>query len=90
MSNESEEVKAGDAVAAPVDGVVMREVDQNDCDLMTLDCFKAAVKAGAYIDYDGYGYYATETEQSDIALLPSQIGKQVAPAFATHIAWYNR
>ena len=57
---------------------------------MTLNQFISCVKSGGFIDYDGYGKYANETEQSDITILPSDI---IAGEFRkdfTHVMWYNR
>lgn len=59
--------------------------------IMTLNAFKKAVKNGSFIDYDGSGNYATETEESDIAIYPSDFDKKdkIRKDF-THIRWYNR
>ncbi|HOD62252.1 MAG TPA: hypothetical protein PKG96_09160, partial [Bacilli bacterium] len=42
-------------------------------DKMTLKEFIEDVDCGMFIDYDGHGYYATENEMTDIAVLPSMI-----------------
>ena len=58
--------------------------------LMTVDAFVADVKAGNYIDYDGMGYYATETEMSRLRARPSvMVTGEVSKTF-THVAWFNK
>lgn len=61
-------------------------------DLIPLQKWIDAVECNAFIDYDGYGRLATETEQSDITVKPSQhqLGKIIYPHWATHVLWYNR
>lgn len=60
-------------------------------DHITLKEFISACKCGGFINYDGFGYYATETEQSDIEIYPSDItkNKNYRKDF-THVKWYNR
>jgi hypothetical protein len=59
---------------------------------MKIEEWLAAVKAGAYIDYDGIGYLATEKEESNREVLPSNTGKRAfkVPKWATHVCWYNK
>jgi hypothetical protein len=45
-------------------------------DLMTIDDFLEAVRHGAFIDYDGHGNYATETQISEKRIKPSYIQKR--------------
>lgn len=69
-------------------------------DLMTIERFSDCVKSGSFIDYDGYGYWATETQCSSLSVKPSQFykskkicGKDISdlkPEWATHIVWFNR
>jgi hypothetical protein len=74
------------------------DIDKNDCHL-SLQEWKNDCGCGGFIDYDGYGYFATETQQSDIQVYPSDYWdgsrKRVdaawfEPDWATHIVWYNR
>lgn len=61
-------------------------------ELMTLAEFDECVQDGTLIDYDGYGYLCTETEESNIQVYPSNwenIKKNI-PAQLTHIIWFNR
>lgn len=61
--------------------------------VMTLDEFRKAAEIHAYIDYDGYGHLATETEVSNVETWPSKFLKteeKDLPKWATHIVWYNR
>lgn len=61
-------------------------------DLMPLDEFAALCNMGAFIDYDGTGYYATETEESNVLAKPSYVcdPNTTHPEWATHVAWYNK
>ena len=44
---------------------------------MTMEHFIDCCKDGGFIDYDGFGYYATETQQSNRTVQPSDVtGKQ--------------
>ncbi len=44
-----------------------------DSDIYTIKEFIEMVETGCFIDYDGYGYYATATEISDEVIHPSDI-----------------
>lgn len=57
---------------------------------MTLERFIGCCKDGGFIDYDGFGYYATATEQSDIFVYPSDITSGNYRKDFTHVMWYNR
>ena len=67
----------------------MKPIDDNG-DLMTIDKFRDMVKGNWFIDYDGYGNLATETEVSDIIVQPSKFAGMELPEWATHVLWYNR
>ena len=60
-------------------------------DHMTFEEFVADVQCGGFDDYDGYGYYATDTHRSDIVIRPSDLAALAArdPKW-THVVWYNR
>lgn len=58
--------------------------------LMTLQKFIGCCKDGGFIDYDGFGYYATATEQSDIVVYPSDITSGNYRKDFTYVKWYNR
>lgn len=56
---------------------------------MTLEEFKGY--AGTFFsDYDGSGYYATETEVSDVPCVPSEICDGYVRNDFTHVMWYNK
>ena len=71
--------------------------------LFTMEKFEEMSKDATLIDYDGHGYYATETAQTDIVITPShtydsmlgcckieyEAHKQLKKHF-THVKWYNR
>lgn len=65
-------------------------------DLIPLQEWIDAVKAGAFRDYDGMGDYATEThhwEQENMNwVYPSDVGtpRFNPPKECTHILWYNK
>lgn len=59
-------------------------------DLMTAEDFIECCIDGGLIDYDGYGYYAMDTEMSGIRITPSIV---MAGGFVvgwTHVIWFNR
>ena len=58
-------------------------------DQMTREEFFEFVESGSFIDYDGPGYLATETEMSDRMVLPSNYSNVEFPQF-THVVWFNR
>jgi len=59
-------------------------------DLMTLAEWIEDCESGYFIDYDGYGRIATEDGRTSIEISPSERTYFDFPAWATHIAWYNR
>lgn len=67
----------------------MREISIHG-DHMLLSAFIKDVKAGYYIDYDGYGYLATEFQMSDKIIRPSHITRKKLKTEFTHVVWFNR
>jgi len=59
-------------------------------DLMSLEEFIDCCQTGCFIDYDGHGYYATATHESDIEVVPSDIVKGNILTKFSHVKWYNR
>jgi hypothetical protein len=62
-------------------------------DLMTREAFDQNVKSGMFIDYDGYGYLATEKGYLRLVrVYPSEWVQlnHVAPEEFTHVLWFNR
>lgn len=59
-------------------------------DLMTMEEFLDSVACGALIDYDGHGNYATETEMSDIVVVPSDVRLGRINMTFSHVVWFNR
>lgn len=70
-------------------------------DLMTMEEFIASVKAGLFIDYDGFGNYSdgkrvlhrTLSEENDYEPLivnPSDVKKGKIRKGFSHVVWYNR
>jgi len=57
---------------------------------MTLETFIANVNCGGFIDYDGIGNYATNTQMSNIEIYPSDIKSGTYRKDFTHIVWFNR
>jgi hypothetical protein len=49
-----------------------------------------SVNYGMFIDYDGYGYYATETEMTDIVALPSMFINKNIDTRWSHVVWFNK
>ena len=59
-------------------------------DHMTVEKFVRLCKSHALIDYDGTGYYATETAESSKHVWPSQITDGIVDQTYTHVMWFNR
>jgi len=49
------------------------ELIPNYGDHMTLEQFIGSCKSGCFIDYDGYGYYATKDRMTNIVIRPSHV-----------------
>lgn len=58
-------------------------------DVMTVEHFRASCKAGAFIDYDGFGNPAKDGKVAGrLEIQPSRLHE--IPEDATHIVWFNR
>jgi hypothetical protein len=62
-------------------------------DLFTLKEFQDSVAAGAFIDYDGYGFPACKTDDGfkydrELIIRPSEADD--IPVGTTHVYWFNR
>jgi hypothetical protein len=57
---------------------------------MTLKEFIEDVDYGTFVDYDGHGYYATETEMTDIVVFPSMIINKNIDERWSHVVWFNK
>ena len=75
----------------------MKPLDPDLGSLMPLSEFVDSCELGHFINYDGFGNYATAKETSDIEVRPTDVarnGKRLAsfqaPSWATHVVWYNR
>ena len=67
----------------------MRPLDDDD-EHMTMGDFVEACECGGFIDYDGFGYYATATEKTDLVVCPSDWRKCKIDDRWTHVVWYNK
>lgn len=54
-------------------------------DVMTILEFRETVELGCIVPSDGIGFWATETECSDLP-----VWSERRPSWATHVAWYNK
>lgn len=59
-------------------------------DHMTIEEFKECCDCGGFTDYDGFGVYATETQESSICILPSDIESGLYRKDFTHVIWFNK
>lgn len=61
-------------------------------DHMTLEQFKSACDCGLFIDYDGFGCFATETKMTKQEIWPSKFlaGDFEIDDNITHIVWFNK
>lgn len=59
--------------------------------LMTLEDFVKACEVGAFIDYDGFGYYSDGKVQFPEEIVsPSDIMKGSMRPDRSHVVWFNR
>lgn len=58
--------------------------------IYTLEEFIKMCEVGGFIDYDGFGNYATESAKSDIEVIPSDIKEKIYRTDFTHVIWFNR
>lgn len=49
------------------------------------EAVKEAVKEGSIWDYDGSGYWSTDSEMSGLEVFNSK-----RPEWATHVVWFNK
>jgi hypothetical protein len=56
---------------------------------MTVEQFVEHVKTGWLTNYDGFGYYASATQESNIQVVPSDVAFGLDKRF-THVVWYNK
>lgn len=74
----------------------MSEVIANDPipdygELMTMKEFVDCCKMGGFIDYDGWGYYATsEAINEQKTIIPSHVMKGRYDKAYSHVLWVNR
>lgn len=75
----------------PVDPGNQDEEDPGDCH-MTWDDFVSSCESNSFIDYDGFGEFATATHVSDETIKPSEVVAPgfVKPEWVTHVVWYNK
>lgn len=59
-------------------------------DHMTIEYFKECCDCGGFIDSDGFGVYATETQVSSIDVNPSDIETGLYRKDFTHVVWFNK
>jgi hypothetical protein len=57
---------------------------------MTMEYFKSCCEFGLFIDYDGFGEYATEDLVSNKKIRPSDLKTGRLLCGFTHVVWYNR
>jgi len=58
--------------------------------LINMQDFIDSCKCGMFIDYDGYGEYATKNMVSDIKVRPSDYFKGKLRTQFSFVLWYNR
>jgi hypothetical protein len=59
-------------------------------DRMSLEHFIDNVKCGGFIDYDGFGLYVKDGQETDIHIYPSDIMNNTIRNEFTEIIWFNR
>lgn len=69
---------------------MIENFDKDDDDIYTMEDFIEHCKSGLFIDYDGFGVYATENSKTKIIVRPSEILSNKYDKTFTHVVWYNR
>jgi len=61
-------------------------------DLMTMEEFKECCDCGGFIDYDGFGNYASIKKMSNVGIVPSDFRRKTIHNNTkfTHIVWFNK
>ena len=59
-------------------------------ELCTIEDFIGYCETGSFIDYDGSGYYATETLMTRIEANPSDIKRGRVDKRWSHVMWFNK
>lgn len=72
--------------ARPESNPYVEKLDQNG-DLISREDWLESVKAGVFIDYDGFGYPVRGNRQSRQVIVPSTADQ--LPDDATHVIWYD-
>lgn len=65
---------------------MLKKIEPDTCEHMTLDDFISSVKSGLFTDDDGHGKYATKNMVSDILV---DLGGKARREW-THVCWYNK
>jgi hypothetical protein len=70
--------------------VILGDKVQPDDHVMSIKDFIGCVKCGGFIDYDGFGRYVKDNQETNIEIYPSDVKhKAIRKDFDT-IVWYNR
>lgn len=85
MNNSSEAKSLNNAQNASL----VKFVAKNG-DVMRMGDWINNVNAGNFIDYDGFGAYATEDEETNIFVKPSDVKRNKILTQYEFIVWYNR
>jgi hypothetical protein len=59
-------------------------------DVMSLKEFISTVKSGGFIDYDGFGKYVKNKQESNIHIYPSDIKHGLIRKDFNQIIWFNK
>ena len=74
----------------PVDSSIEHRPIKNGDDHMLIRDFIIHCKAGSFIDYDGFGLYATASVRSTFKVCPSDVLAGNINMNYTHVVWYNK
>lgn len=57
---------------------------------MSLTFFVAECQSGFFMDSDGHGYYATQTEMTELPAIPSRICQGKILWKYSHVVWFGK
>ena len=89
---KAHELYTAQALLTPYEDIKFEPLDDNEKEecLFPIDEFREACKYKCFTSYDGFGYYATETEKSDIDASPEAFADDYVRNDFTHVVWYNK
>jgi hypothetical protein len=88
----SYELSTAKSLLIPYEDIKFEPIEERfieEC-LIPIDEFRAACMYSFFTSYDGSGYYATETEESNIEAIPEAFADGYVRDDFKYVVWYNK